>query len=222
MKVFQIGFNRCGTTSIFHRLNALGFRAVHMRTPERRNLARVMHDNLAQARHILTELEHYDAFTDMGHLTQDRHLEGYKLFPEIMAQVPDSVFILNVRNVDDWIRSRMDHNDGDYAQAMLRVRGLPTLQDLAEAWRQDWAAHVAAVHARIPPERLLVLDIDTDDLSAIDRFTGRTPVAPVSDVPHNFKRSGLSRLLSRIVPRPIKALLPRELNRRFHYLIRRR
>ena len=93
-KFFQIGFHRCGTTSIHKFFEANGIPSVHF---DRGRLATTMFDNLAQGRYILSGYESYSAFSDMELLTLDRYLEAYKLYRPIMVQVPDAKFILNVR-----------------------------------------------------------------------------------------------------------------------------
>ena len=46
MKVFQIGFNKCGTSSIWDRLNSVGLRTCHLRTDDGRYVACVMRESL--------------------------------------------------------------------------------------------------------------------------------------------------------------------------------
>lgn len=222
MKVFQIGFNKCGTMSIWRRLEALGFSATHLSTPEGLNLALTMQANLEKGQPILTGLEAYDAFTDIEAQREDRFVEGYKFYPQILEQVPDAWFILNLRDRERWIKSRLDHNDGGYAAALLRLAGLPTLEALADQWRQDWDDHIKKVQAAIPAERLLVHNIETDDPADIDRFLNRRLVKPLSKVPENFTRSQLSKTLSRLTPSAIKKALPKEFNKSLHYLLRKR
>ena len=213
MKVFQIGFNKCATSSIWMRLDALGFTASHLKTNNGIYVASVMIENLHAGRHILDGLDDYDAFT---------FVEGYKLYPQILEQVPDAVFILNVRDRESWIKSRMAHNDGTYAAALMRIAGAASLDELADQWRADWDAHVAAVQATIPADKLMVLNVDRQNVAEIDDFLGRKPIKYISNTPQNFTRSGFSKTLSRLTPKWVKAALPKELNRAFHYLLRRR
>jgi len=222
MKVFQIGFNKCGTSSIYYRLDALGFSATHLKTHDGRYIASIMQENLYHGQHILTGLEAYDAFTDIEDVREDAFVEGYKFYPQILRQVDDARFILNIRDRERWVRSRLEHNNGAYAAALLKLSGLPTLDALAESWRQDWNCHLEQVSATIPADRLLVHDIETDDPADIDRFLNRRLVRSVSKVPENFTRSKVSRLLSRLTPRIVKDALPKELSRSAHYLLRRR
>lgn len=222
MKVFQIGFNKCGTSSIWQRLDALGFSATHLNTPDGQNLALTMQANLTAGQPILLGLEDYDAFTDIEAQRDEIFLEGYKFYPHLLQQVTDPLFILNLRDRERWVASRLDHNDGAYAKALLRLSGLPSLEALADHWRHDWDDHIAKVQATIPADRLLVHNIETDDPADIDRFVNRSLVKPMAKAPQNFTRSRLSRTLSRIMPKALKNALPKEINRSFHYLFRKR
>ena len=103
-EIFQIGFNRCGITSIHSFFQENGISSIHY---DRGKLAKTLFDNLAQGKHILRGYEKYDAFTDMEWLTHDKYREGYKLYLPIMAQVPEAKFILNVWHPDKWIMSRL-------------------------------------------------------------------------------------------------------------------
>ena len=105
-RFFQIGFNRCGTKSIHHFFEANGIPSVHY---DGGRLATTMFDNLDQGKFVLQGYEGYNAFTDMEYLTDSRYYEGYKLYGPFMEQVPDAKFILNIRDPDRWIMSRLNH-----------------------------------------------------------------------------------------------------------------
>jgi hypothetical protein len=162
MKIFQIGFNKCGTSTIHRYLRANSVRSVHW---DEGRLAQRMFANLANGDNLLAGYEAFDAFTDMEYLdAKGTFLEGYKLFPYLAAQYPDAVFILNTRDREDWIRSRLRHSDGGYAmrhQAFYQTR---SDHELAEIWRMDWERH----HRRVmeffsgKPQRFFVCRIETD------------------------------------------------------------
>jgi len=223
MRVFQIGFNKCGTSSIWKRLQELGLRSCHLRTEDRRNVTLVMQSNLAEGRNILSGLEEYDGFTDLEYQSEDTFVEGYRLFREIKAQVPDSRFILNLRDRQKWIASRLDHNDGAYAAALMKVHGLQDKAQLTRKWEHDWDTHVAEVtDFFLGEDCLLVFDIEKDDISVIDAFLGLKLTRPAMRVPHNFTRSRFSIWISRVTPAALKDLMPKEFNRTVHYMLRKR
>jgi hypothetical protein len=163
MKIFQIGFNRCGTASIHHYLVANGVRSVHQ---DEGRLVQRMFANLANGDDLLAGYEEFDAFTDMEFLdSSGTYLEGYKLFPYLAAQYPDAVFILNTREREAWIRSRLAHGRKiSYAQRAMRHYNVNTIDALTDLWRADWERH----HHRVTEffagknYRFFVLRIETD------------------------------------------------------------
>jgi hypothetical protein len=162
MKIFQIGFNKCGTSTIHHYLAANGLKSVHW---DQGRLAQRMFANLANGIELLSGYEEFDVFTDMEYL-DDRgtHLEAYKLFPFLAGQYPDAVFILNTRDREDWIRSRLRHGDGNYAGRHRSHYKASSDERLADLWRADWERH----HRRVTeffagkPYRFFICRIETD------------------------------------------------------------
>jgi hypothetical protein len=162
MKIFQIGFNKCGTSTIHHYLRSNGVQSIHW---DKGRLAKRIFTNLANGDDLLAGYEAFDSFTDMEHL--DAHgtlLEAYKLFPYFAAQYPDAVFILNTRDREDWIRSRLRHSEGGYAKRHHAFHGTTSDHELAEIWRNDWEQH----HERVTQffasrrHRFFVCRIETD------------------------------------------------------------
>ena len=95
-KIFQIGFNKCGTKTLHHYFCRNGLRGVHW---DQGRLAQRMFVNLARGNSLLEGYEQFDVFTDMEYLDDfGSYLEAYKLFPHLAAQYPNAVFILNTRN----------------------------------------------------------------------------------------------------------------------------
>ena len=161
MKVFQIGFNRCGTRSIHQYFAANGISSVHW---DEGRLAQRMFENRANGNDLLAGYPEFDVFTDMESLDGIQHLEAYKLYPELAAQYPDAVFILNTRDREAWINSRFGHRKGEYAARFKQYLGTDSDAELADAWRRDWDAH----HARVveffsgKPHRFFICRIETD------------------------------------------------------------
>jgi hypothetical protein len=187
--VFQIGFNKCGTRAIHRFFELNGFPAVHW---DRGNLARVMFRNLTNGESLIKGYGQFDAFSDMEFVTREFAFEGYKLFPRLADEFPDALFVLNTRDREDWVRSRLDHRDGGYARAWKAVLGVSDDTSLADLWRADWDRHHERVQAFFANAglRFLKFDIARDspslfaphfpdrelDLSAY-RVRGKTPAA---------------------------------------------
>jgi hypothetical protein len=161
MKIFQIGFNKCGTATIHHYLSMNGVKSVHW---DKGRLAQRIFRNLSNGYDLLSGYENFDAFTDMEFLDTAgaHHLEAYKLYPFFAAQYPDAVFILNVRDREDWIRSRLGHRT--YAARASTYHKVTSNKDLADIWRADWERH----HRRVieffsgKTHRFVVCRIDKD------------------------------------------------------------
>ncbi len=160
MKVFQIGFNRCGTLTMHGYLRANGVRSVHY---DFGKLAQRMFRNLRQGEDILSGYN-YDAFFDMESNGPDEILEGYKLYPQLAARYPDAVFILNTRDREDWIRSRFVVGEGRYAATQKALLGISSDEELAQRWRREWEIHHSNVVEFFAgkPHRFFVCDIRTD------------------------------------------------------------
>jgi hypothetical protein len=162
MRIFQIGFNKCGTTTIHRYLLANGVNSVHW---DSGRLAQRIFTNLANGDELLAGYENFDAFTDMEFLDGAGvfHLEAYKLFPYFAAQYPDAVFILNTRDREAWIRSRFNRTV-PYAARWRTCYNIASDEDLADIWRAEWERH----HRRVTEffagtsYRFFVCRIETD------------------------------------------------------------
>jgi Sulfotransferase domain len=161
MKIFQIGFNRCGTRTIHNYFRANGVRSVHW---DQGRLARRIFANLANGDELLAGYSYFDVFTDMEWIDGLHYCEAYKLFPYFAAEYPNSVFILNTRDREAWIRSRLLHRRGEYAARYKRYLGVASDEKLADMWRAEWDRH----HRRVTeffqgkPYRFFVCRIESD------------------------------------------------------------
>lgn len=117
VKVFNIGLNRAGTSSLTQALKVLGYRAVHYRHGTTR-LADIIDANLNAGRRLLTDVEHdYDAFSDFA---------GERFFQLLDEQYPGSKFIVTLRDLDGWLDSRerkvlQNRANPDYRHNFLEV-----------------------------------------------------------------------------------------------------
>jgi hypothetical protein len=191
-KVFQIGFNKCGTRTVHRFFELNGFRSVHW---DHGRLARRMFRNLSDGRSLIDGYERFETFADMEHVTGGFAFEGYKLFPVLAHQFPDALFLLNTRDREDWVRSRFRHRDGRYAQQWKACIGASDDASLADFWRAEWERHHERVMTFFAGRnlRFLAFDISRDspaliaghfpdrrfDLSAY-RIRGKSALSSVS------------------------------------------
>jgi hypothetical protein len=90
-KIFVIGFNKCGTTSLHHLFISLNFRSIHGRQKK----------ILKNRYNYFPVLHKYDAFSDGEHLVNN--------FQKYYSLYNNSLFILNTRSMNNWIKSRFKH-----------------------------------------------------------------------------------------------------------------
>lgn len=108
-------------------------------------------------------------FTDMIKITNNILLEPYKNFEYIFRWYPDSYFILNTRNIFDWIKSRIRHG---VISRYCSVLGLPDEEAVRQYWMQEWYMHHANVLSFFAksPKQLLVYDIDKHSPEKLTEF----------------------------------------------------
>jgi len=179
MKIFQIGFNRCGTVSLWKYFEAQQIKAVHW---EYGNLARSMYCQIKRGGKLLQNYKDTVFFSDMeSDLMIDgkpgwlyAHVDYYKLLDE---QYPGSKFILNTRKVDDWLASRshfcMSPN-GDKEEYLSCAKTIHNTdkEGVYALWHKQWNDHHKDVreHFKSRSQDLLIYDIDVDDSSKIVEF----------------------------------------------------
>jgi len=144
-KIFQIGFNRTATRSIKGALDAAGIKAVHY---DRGYLSGRMWARLDAGEDPIQDYIDFDAFLDTENI-QDGFTAGlwlpvYTRFKEIYEWHPDALYILNLRNVDDWIGSRHRHREG-YTEAFYPVFNVSSQEEVFDCWRTMYDEHIANV-----------------------------------------------------------------------------
>jgi hypothetical protein len=156
-KIFQIGFNKCGTSSIHKFFKENGLSSIHW---GKGRLAQIINANSKRGAPLLTNLDQFDCFTDMENMKRDIYiyLTHYK---ELDKQYPNSKFILNTRPVDKWLLSRSKH--GNYLQIFKNMKNLTGAQAL-DFWKNQYETHAKNVKDYFAgrPEDLLIFDIETE------------------------------------------------------------
>ena len=114
-KIFQIGFNKCGTRSIYTLFKENDIPSIRY---DLGKLAIRMKKNFKYKLPLLNGYDNIILFTDMENIDHYRlpfyaHVDLYKILDK---QYPKSKIILNIRNKDDWIISRLNHSNGGYAK----------------------------------------------------------------------------------------------------------
>lgn len=171
MKVFQIGFNKCATRSLYQLFQSAGYKAVHW---EGGKLARNIKACFDAGTKPLVPWDDTVFFSDME-LVNDRSgplIEGNRYFAYLHRYYPDAKFILNTRDCEDWLFSRVDHNEGKYLNNYRHHFGLTKTRDVMNRWRKDWDDQHRAVrsHFATHPGALVEFDITTDPVEKLHNF----------------------------------------------------
>nr|ALF35146.1 Glycosyl transferase [Vibrio alginolyticus] len=185
MKIFQIGFNKAATASIYHYFKNDGFKALHW---EGGNLSKTIKSNFEKGLPLLTGYEDFQVFTDMEHREEDQtaFYSAEQYFKELDQQYPDSIFILNYRDVDKWVQSRQNHPG--YLQKTVNSTGM-TPAEVVEEWKRNYSRHIEAVKQYFKDKsNLIVIDLDQDDSQKLYReLTERGIELSQKELPHTHK-----------------------------------
>jgi hypothetical protein len=194
-KIFQIGFNKCGTSSIhtlFDKYTTPRLRSIHWK---KGLLAQSMFHKMKTNKLLISdEYNQYDIFTDMETIfiangsLQIIHM--YEYFKILDDQYPNSKFIFNIRNIDDWIESRLKHE----VKSILIENSVVNLKkpilywkiyskifkelnktNIIELWKSHWQKqhNLVVQYFSHRPQDLLVYNIDTD--KTLDKFKNFFP-----------------------------------------------
>ena len=192
-RIFQIGFNKCGTRSLYRFLQRSGIASAHF---NRGQLATSMKLNIDAGRKPLAGfLDSYVAFTDVQQVSRHGAIEGVRYFRELYQYYPHSYFILNTRDRDAWIKSRLNHGNGFYAQRYARAIKLHDGDKIEAWWTAEWDRHHAEVQSFFAdkPGRLLVYDIKSDNPQKMVDFLAPDFLTRVTD----FRHEGETALIKR-------------------------
>lgn len=172
-RVFQIGFNKAGSTSLHKFFQNSGLSSVHWRAGQ---LAKSVQEKIILGQDPIADYSEFSCFTDMFHIDNDVTLEPFKNFKYLHHWYPDALFILNTRNIDSWIASRIRHradtlfegDDGSLLNRSCQYYGLSE-EDMLDYWRADWLTHHANVRAYFKTsERFFELNLDSARLCGDD------------------------------------------------------
>ena len=138
--VLQIGFNRCGTKFLTSMFELNNYRARHWGNGAfaedifySKQSNRIPFRQWSRA-HFISDME-------CVHLMHKPMLEGFKEYRYLAKCFPQAIFILNERNVEEWIASRFCHQNGDYRKFHALHLGVRE-DELPEIWYSDWMSHI--------------------------------------------------------------------------------
>lgn len=135
---------------------------------DRGRLALAMYRNLTNSQTLIDGYNGYGSFSDMEFITNTFAFEAFKLYPFIVHQFPNAVFILNTRDKERWVRSRLRH--GSYLKRWMSILDTTSDADVVGFWRRDWDRHHYAVRSFFAGSdaRFVEFNIENDESSIIE------------------------------------------------------
>jgi len=147
-KIFCIGLNKTGTSSLHRALLMLGFHSLHYGGPA---VDEVIRRAIAEGRPMLHYLsKRFDAYSDVNILIRKFDLAD--------QQYPRSKFIFTWRDIDSWLDSRTRHY-----LLMNKQRGPNGKKHIIdhEKWKEEWFMHRQKVYDyfQIRRKDILIMNI---------------------------------------------------------------
>jgi len=175
IKIFQIGPQKCGTTSLADFFNANGVPSIHN---DHGKLAQTIMNNHNSGKPLLAgPYAPFIGYFDMMKLNDDINqgiIIATLFFKDLDRQYPGSKFILNVRDKNKWLRSvgyiTLD-NGLNLVEHCAKANNLSTSEILSH-WSAGYDAHYAAVleYFKDRPNDLLVFNIESDPPEKLSIF----------------------------------------------------
>jgi hypothetical protein len=167
-RIFQIGLNRCGTTSLYELFKSSGIPSLHW---DSGRIARSFFSRMERKEDPFLDYPENVFFSDMMAIViaEKKILEAHKHFDYIFEFYPDSYYTLNTRSCENWLKSRWNH-----LETRERYRECTGLEraGLMDLWRRDWHEHHAQVQDFFSRKggKLAVFDIERDPAEKLARF----------------------------------------------------
>ena len=176
-KVFCIGFQKTGTTSMNSALTYLGYSVLSTRMDL---VYKAITGNLKP---IMNIIEKYDAVEDTPFPI---------LYKELDKEFPDAKFILTVRDSNKWITSLISHFKDGYTTMREFLYGSGYVKGNEENCIKVFEQHNKDVqeYFKDRQDKLLVLEIgDPESWKKIGEFLNE----PIPDIPFPFKNRAIDR-----------------------------
>ena len=170
LRIFQIGFNKCGTRSLFHFFKDNNISSIHYDGGKIAN-SMLRHYNNNEPM-IDIRYKNTCFFSDMENIFRKKPLYiGLLFFKELSYDYPNSIFILNIRDKNNWLKSRCLHKKGDYLKDTSSKLNLSE-EEVIKLWSNQWDTHInnVKIFFKDKPNRLIIFDIETDPINKLVSF----------------------------------------------------
>ena len=161
--IFIIGFNKCGTRSFHEFFLKNGFKSIHW---DEGNLATSIVNNCQKNIKVLNGYDKkYQVFSDMIYLDHQILIEGNVFFREMDHDYPNSYFIYNTRDIDNWIDSRLAHNGKEHSFLERYKSGykINSVSEVIKEWKKTRLDFEKELYIYFyNRNNLAIVDIDQD------------------------------------------------------------
>jgi len=171
--VFQIGFNKCATRSLCHLFEMSNIPSLHW-SQDGGIFCKSMLINFISGKNLISDQYlNKVLFADMEYIYNNTGLpfHGYCFYDRLHTQYPNSKFILNIRPIDNWLQSRINHDGGKYLSHYQSLLSM-SKEDTIDFWRIHFINHIQNVknYFKNFPNKLVVFDIENDSINKIIDF----------------------------------------------------
>lgn len=149
-RTFCVGMNKTGTMSLARAFELLGLRVWH----DAAGAARLMEQAAARGLPVLSGFDHCDCYADKPFVFWYRQLD---------ADYPGSRFILNTRDNDAWIASRIAHTERWNSRQRRPEEPVREIDPPRELALKDRLEAEIKAHFAASPERFMVFDVCAGD-----------------------------------------------------------
>ena len=178
-KIFIIGFNRCGTRTLHYFFKENNLKSIHW---DNNNLVDVFENNIKNGNKLLENGKtinkqvnsncNYDeatVFSDMTKHVINKDAKDY--YKRLDKDYPNSKFILNIRDVDKWIQSRIKHGNGSVLNEQMNFHNCDKKQ-IEIIWKNMYEKHILDVKDYFENRKsdLCIYDIENDTIDKIIEF----------------------------------------------------
>ena len=177
-KIFIIGFDLIGANSIHNFFKKNGLASIHW---DETNLARSMLTNRQNGNKLLStgettnkqansNIPYRKAQVLSGMAWSEKNLDAKDFYQDLDRQYPNSIFILNVCNVDTWIESRKKHYNGETLKAQKIHHGADGAE-LETIWRDMWHTTINEMKAHFHNRNnFMIYDVESHTETELQAF----------------------------------------------------
>eukprot|EP01083_Nonionella_stella_P032111 87864_1 len=170
-RIFEIGFHKCGTRTMHSFMKSNGIPSIHW---ARGQIRSVMIQRYFGNESLLTNeyLRNYIYYSDF--VAYAPMSDGVFLWQVLFNESKDSKFVILIRNINHWLRSRYFHP----GMVEGRRRHNPHITDIeiVNAWKREWYRYYCLVfdffEKMNASNRLLLFDIEADPIDKVIQFFG--------------------------------------------------